>query len=256
MRLNLHRWGIALLLLALLLPTKAFGFDHSYQAYHKVLKTVVNSDGLVNFRALKANPLELNRAVYQLEKVSNAEYASWDQREQIAFWVNSYNIYTLKLIIANYPVASIRDIGLPLIGPWMKDFFTLLGEKRSLKEIENSILRKQFRDPRIHFALNCASMSCPELRKEPYVATRLSEQFDDAARNFLQDERKNLFDRENGRVYFSKIFKWYKKDFEQKETLIKYISRFLRPIDRDYLRMKKMKVHYLKYDWSLNEAKK
>ena len=153
--------------------------DHA--AYDRLLKKYVNKKGLVNYKGLKAEEQALNQYLALLSK--NPPTASWSKPDQMAFWVNAYNAYTLRLILDYYPLKSIKDIGpkikIPLVTtPWAMKFFSIGGEKMSLDQIEHSILRKKFDDPRIHFALVCASISCPALRPEAYTAANIERQLD------------------------------------------------------------------------------
>ena len=222
--------------------------DHG--SYDKLLKKYVSAKGLVNYKGLKADQQELNGYLNMLSK--NAPAASWSKTEQMAFWINAYNAYTIRLVLDHYPVSSIKDIGskikIPFVTtPWAIKFFSIGGEKMSLDNIEHGTLRKKYNDPRIHFALVCASMSCPRLRNEAYTAARLESQLDDQGRDFLNNPTKNKISAASAQL--SKYFDWYKGDWEKNgQSVEKWVNKYsTTKIDA------KAKVSYLDYNWSLNE---
>lgn len=180
-----------------------------------------------------------------------------------AFWINVYNAFTLKIVAENYPLESIRDLstGPPAVAyvlktsVWDRDFIRIGGRRYTLNGIEHEILRPRA-DARVHFALVCAARSCPPLRPEAYVSSRLDEQLDDQARVFLADERHNRFLPGEGTVILSKIFDWYAGDFEKEAgTLLRYVVKFLPDTLRgDLLRREGgISVRFGEYDWRLND---
>jgi hypothetical protein len=178
----------------------------------------------------------------------------WGRAERIAFWINTYNAFTVKLVLDHYPIASIRTIGW-LPGAAFRERFIpmpgLKGGNVSLDDIENGTLRADFREPRIHFALVCASRSCPMLRGEAYRAKDLDRQLDDQARSFLGDSTKNRFDATTNTLHLSSIFKWFRVDFETAAgSLRAYVGRYLndpRAVEPG------VRIEFLDYDWSLND---
>ena len=145
-----------LTILALLISSYAIGFDHTHKKWDEILKArTIKKDGqvLVNYKGIKANQVKLNSYLKGLEKVSKKEFNKFSKQEQLSFWINAYNAYTVKLIVKNYPVKSIKDIGSFFSSPWSKDFITLLGQKMSLDDIEHETIRKDFKEPRIHFSI-------------------------------------------------------------------------------------------------------
>ncbi len=249
---------ITCLLLIMTEMASSQSFDHSL--YDAVLKRHVKN-GKVNYKALKTDK---EFATY-LEQLSKANPDALPTREEkIAFWINAYNAFTLKLIVDNYPVKSITEISAlgkltAFVGdsPWKREFFTINGKKMSLDKIEHEILRATFKEDRIHFAVNCASGSCPILRTEAYTAEKLSEQLSEQAKQFLKDTLRNRIDLKTKTIYISKIFDWYKDDFTKSAgTLEHYLAQYID--DETIKRMllnKEFKIEYLDYDWSLNEAK-
>jgi hypothetical protein len=234
-------------------------FDHEHSRWAAVLQAHVTVDGprsSVDYAALKANPRQLDAYLRELSAVTPREFNTFSRDEQLAFWMNAYNAFTLKLIIDHYPIASIRRIGGLLRSPWKIRFFTLLGEERHLDEIEHEIIRPQFKEPRIHFTLVCAAKGCPPLIAEPYVASRLEEQFEAATRSFLRDTGRNRFDSSAETLFLSSIFRWYREDFEvDGVTLQSYVAPYLAEDEAMQARIREAsRVRFLNYDWTLNDT--
>lgn len=235
----------------------------SYQDYDQVLKTYVNDRGLVNYTALQANRQQLDRFNQSLGQVAPETYASWNESQQIAFLTNAYNAFTLQTIIDQEPLKkSIKDIS----GAWNKNKHVLVGEEKTLDNIEHDMLRKDFNEPRVHVALVCAAVSCPPLRNEPYQANTLEAQLADQTAKFANSSQGFELDREDSRVYLSSIFKWYGQDFEEsygiedkfegndkQRAVLNYFSPVLDSATRDFLTQEDYDVKYLDYDWSLNK---
>ena len=159
-----------------------------------------------------------------LSKVDEKEFRSWPREEQMAFLINAYNAFTVEKILTRYPdIGSIWDFGKVFGNPFKDEFFTLLGRKMSLDAIEHGTLRKSYREPRVHYALNCASVGCPMLREEAYVAARLERQLEEQAVRFLSDRSRNRF--RDGRLEVSKIFDWFKEDFEPRAGVFRALCR-------------------------------
>jgi len=172
---------------------------------------------------------------------SNIPQDSWTREDKLAYWINVYNAFTVKLIIDNYPTTSIKDIK----DPWSKRFFKLGNKPYSLNDVEHKILRKMD-EPRIHFVIVCASVSCPKLENRAFSATNLEEQLIKATKGFLADSSRNNITQD--RLKISKIFKWFTKDFKQNGSLVDFINTYT-DIDIN----KNAKISYNDYDWNLNE---
>ncbi len=229
-------------------------FDHSHALFDNVLKQFVNGS-LVNYTELKANPSELDAYLDQIASVSREDFQKWSENQQMAFLINLYNAAALRLVIDHYPVKSIRDIGGLATGPWDRRVIRLFGKKSSLGEVEHKMLRSDFDEPAIHFALVCAARGCPELRGEPYIAERLNQQFIDQGRRFLAAPKKNSVDVRNRIVYLSPIFKWYKADFVKKSgSVLEFVQFYLAPELSDELSEAEFRIKYTQYDWSLNDS--
>ena len=197
-----------------------------YSMYTELLQRHVAEDGTVNYEALVDDHEELMEVTRLLSANSPAQ--NWSKEEQLAFWINAYNAFTLQLIVDHYPVESItkiKRIHLPLISTiWGKKFFKIGGTKMSLGQIEHKILREQFNEPRIHFAINCASFSCPKLRNEAFEAEYLEEQLEDQTRYFVNNPDKNSMEADD--IELSRIFLWFKADFTKESSLIDFLNRF------------------------------
>nr|WP_293837481.1 DUF547 domain-containing protein [uncultured Arsenicibacter sp.] len=227
-------------------PTAAV--DHS--AYDRLLKKYVNEKGLVNYKGFKSDEKVFNDYLAMLSK--NPPAASWSKNEQMAYWINAYNAYTIRLILDHYPLKSIKDIGskikIPFVTtPWAAKFFTIGGDKMSLDNIEHGTLRKKYNDPRIHFALVCASISCPRLRNEAYMADKLDAQMDDQGRDFLNNPSKNKIGKDEAQL--SNYFNWYKGDWNKNgQSVVKWVNKY-----SDTKISDKTAITYLDYNWNLNE---
>jgi Protein of unknown function, DUF547 len=231
-------------------------FDQSHGRFARVLAASVK-DGRVDYAKLKAAPAELDAYLKDIESVPVADFAKWGKGERLALLLNLYNAQTLRLIVNHYPVKSIRSIGALPGAAWRELIVRFGGQMMSLDHLENKIIRVEYREPRIHFALVCAAMGCPPLRSEPYVGARLGEQLDDQARKFLATPESNRFDAAKNTLYLSEIFKWYGEDFTKAAgSLAMYVKPFLPKAQRDALAdPAKVKVKFTDYDWALNAQK-
>ena len=232
-------------------------FDHQHQRFALVLKEFVDVSGpmsTVRYAALKRDSADLDTYLDSISGVSKEEYQAFTRDQQLAFLINAYNAYTLKLIINHYPVKSIKDIGGTFSSPWKKRFFTLLGKKRHLDDIEHGMIREDFDEPRIHFAVNCASKGCPALLGEPFRAASLDDQLEVAAELFLGDSSRNRFDADASTLYLSKILKWYGSDFTKDGgTVAGFVADRLGVDDAARTAIRQARLAYLDYDWALNE---
>jgi hypothetical protein len=234
-----------------------------YDAYAQILKRYVNPKGRVDYQGLQANSQGLKAFNQSLGAVPTSAFQGWSNADQIAFLINAYNAFTLQSIIDQQPLkASIRDIP----GVWRIRRFAVAGQSKTLDDIEHGMLRAQYKEPRVHAALNCTAMSCPPLRIEPYQGDRLDAQLDDQVRQWLSSPYGLRIDRQQNRVYLSAIFDWFGKDWiptygvtqgftgnEKQRATLNFISRYVSSSDRDYLKQGNYQVSYMDYDWSLNQ---
>lgn len=217
----------------------------NHQNWSNLLKKYVDENGKVNYDGFIKDSTELSA---YLDLVShNPPNKNWTEQTQLSYWINAYNAFTIKLIIDNYPLKSIKEIGggLPMINsPWDIKFFKIGNVPFDLNTIEHEILRKKFDEPRIHFAINCASISCPKLRNEAYSEQKLESQLEDQADDFINNSRKNSVNELETKL--SIIFDWFKSDFTRNTNLVSFISRYNASINEEN------KVEYLEYNWNLN----
>lgn len=223
----------------------------THENWTALLQDHVSDKGKVNYKSFISDSVSLNSYLKKLQE-NHPNEKSWSKNEQLAYWINAYNAFTVKLICDNYPVKSIKDItsgpNIPFVNsPWDIKFINIEEETYDLNDIEHGIIRGNFEDARIHFAVNCASGSCPRLINEAFEATSLDQQLDEATHSFLKDEGKNIV-RAN-ELQVSKLFSWYSGDFKKEhETVIAFIDAYT-----DLNISSDASVSYLDYDWTLNE---
>ncbi|UOD35695.1 DUF547 domain-containing protein [Deferribacteraceae bacterium V6Fe1] len=230
-----------ILILLLFLQTSFAAYIH--EKFDVILQSYV-INGLVDYKSLLNNRKQLDDYLLLLSSIQESEYESWSTDSKLAFLINLYNAATLQLIIDNYPVKSIKDIGNIFSGPWDKKVVNLFGKKISLDNLEHDIIRKTFSEPRIHFALVCAAKGCPPLRYEAYAGEKLDTQLTEQVKGYLQSSYGMVVDYDKKIVYLSSIFKWYNEDFNSIDDFIKKYSS----VDINRFSQK-----WIKYDWSLNE---
>ena len=218
--------------------------------------TQVNYGGFIRDRA------QLKTYLAAMSAVPRATFDKWGKPEQLAFLINAYNAWTVELVLTGYPeIESIKDLGSLLQSAWGKRFIPLLGETRSLDNIEHELIRAEnrYQEPRIHFAVNCASIGCPALRPEAYTGARLTAQLDDATQLFLSDRSRNWL--KGDTLNLSSIFKWYREDFERGWGGFRELSQFLiayrKPLglldsDVQHLKTDALDIEFTEYDWRLN----
>ena len=216
--------------------------------WDSLLKKHVSAAGVVNYKGFLADSSAF-KAYLQLLSQGYPNDKNWSKNEQMAYWINTYNAYTVQLILKNYPVTSIKSIksGIPFVNDvWQMEFIPIENKLYHLNNIEHGILRTQFQEPRIHFAVNCASKSCPKLLNEAYVAEKLDAQLSQQAQSFLNDGVRNKISTQKAEL--SKIFSWYRGDFTKKQRLFEFINQY-----SEHKMTEKMTIDYLDYDWNLNE---
>ena len=218
--------------------------DHS--AWTELLDLYVTETGKVNYKGFIEDKVRLEEYLNTLSSFPPGE--NWRTQDKLAYWINAYNAFTVKLIVDNYPLKSIKDIanGLPMINsPWDIKFFKIGETDFDLNTIEHEILRKQFDEPRIHFAINCASFSCPRLRNEAYETEKLEEQLEEQASLFINNPDKNLISSSNTKL--SKLFSWFESDFLKDGGVKSFIKKYNQSLNEN------SKIEYLEYIWTLNE---
>lgn len=252
------------LLLSMFSLQTLHAFDHAHSDWNTVLQKYRAESGMFRYKKLKEDLGKSKNHLFQkylkeLSEVSHAQYLKWNKNEKMAFLINAYNAFTIRLILDHYPLESITDIGgwlwMANKKPWRMKFFSILdGKIQSLDPIEQDFLRsKEFEDYRIHAALNCASISCPVLRGDAYTAKDLDQQLEEQMYIWIQDPSRNNLDRTIPRI--SKVFDWYEVDFKKwgggiQEVLLKYA-----PKEKSRTVKRAVSFQYLHYNWKLNEEK-
>jgi hypothetical protein len=255
-------------------------FDHEHKAWDALLKKhVVLLDGgkasQTRYAGFQQDRAALKSYLATLSNVTPQEFDGWSKAQRMAFLINAYNAYTVEKILTRYPdIMSIWDFGKVFGNPFKDRFFTLLGRASTLDQVEHETLRKPgaYDEPRVHFAVNCASVGCPMLREEAYVAGRLDTQLEEQARRFLSDRSRNRYNAGSGRLEVSRIFDWFKEDwtsgyrgFEGKAAPIRSREQYF----ADYATLladspghqkqtldQKAEIRFLEYDWALNDTKR
>jgi len=211
----------------------------SHTSFSAFLGKYVSGAGVVNYKGMMSGKSALES--YTAELAKKVPDASWPRKEALAYWINAYNAFTIKLILDNYPVSSITD----LHGgkPWDKKWISLAGDTYSLNQIENDIIRPTYNEPRIHFAVNCAAKSCPPLANKAFTASNMESLLESQTKKFINDKAHNAISGNGAEI--SKIFEWYGVDFgDLKSFLNKYLPT---SISQD------AELSYKEYNWALNE---
>jgi hypothetical protein len=268
--------GVLLMATALFLliptPGHAEPFDHEHATWNLLVKNNVHWDlnrtaSQVNYSGFQNTHDFLQRYLSSLSSVTLAEFDTFSREQQLAFLINAYNAFTVELILTEYPdVSSIKELGSFFSSPWKKKFFNLLGESQNLDGFEHDLIRGsgRYNEPLIHFAVNCASVGCPALLDEAFVADKLDQQLLESTERFLHDRSRNRFDVKTGTLEVSSIFDWYEVDFTQGWRGYDSLDDFFRThadwIADDAksvqaLREGELQMEFLDYDWNLNSLK-
>ena len=247
-------------------------FDHQHVAWNVLLKKHVlplrgGQESQVRYAGFAADRAALKAYLASLSAVSDMAFKGFTKPQQMAFLINAYNGFTVELILTRYPnLKSIKDLGSFFSSPWKPKWVKLLGGEVSLDDIEHEMLRKpgSYDDPRVHFAVNCASIGCPALREEAFVPARLDAQLDAQAQRFMSDRSRNRYNAAKGQLEVSKIFDWFGEDFRSGYRGIRSLNGFLAShadaladsaAERERIRGQKVDIDFLDYDWSLNGAR-
>ena len=248
------------------------GLDHAHAAWTALLRKHVRlvrggQATQVAYAGFVADRGALKAYLDSLSAVTPAAFAGWSKPERQAFLINAYNAFTVELIVTKYPdLKSIKDLGSLLSSPWKPKWIPLLGGKVSLDDIEHAMLRRRgdYDDPRVHFAVNCASIGCPALREEAFVAAQLDAQMDEQMLRFMSDRTRNRFNAQRGRLELSKIFDWYGEDFRLghrgisslQAVAARYADQLAdAPADRERIRSGRLDIAFTDYDWALNDIR-
>lgn len=224
----------------------------THEDWDSLLKTYITANGLVDYQGFQSDRKKLDSYLQKLSS-HHPNDKNWSKEEQLTYWMNAYNAFTVELILENYPLESIKDVvSGPSIAfvssPWDIKFIEIEGAIYDLNNVEHNFLRKRLEEPRIHFGINCASISCPNLPPFAFEANKVYEQLDELAKGFINNTQKNKITVD--KIQISKIFKWFGSDFTKNGTLIDFLNRYSNtPINA------KAEIEHLDYDWNLNEAK-
>ena len=247
-----------------------------------LLNIFVDDKGMVNYKTLRRQRLKLMDLLKQFAKLDPNEYNSWPKNDKIAFWLNAYNIHTLKIVVDNYPIQSLRYMHIfpgwgphsirhinKNIGGTKNQKFIIMDEEFTLAEIEERFFRKEFKEPKAFFAICDAILSSPPLRNEPYYGHRLYQQLDDQAKKFLNRPQGFWIDRKNKVVYLSATLKpsWYGREFVTKyhtdkkfkdqptavRAVLNLVTNYISQMDKSFLETQFYNIKYIKYDWRLND---
>ncbi len=268
---NTSYFSVLSLLFLLITSFSVSAFDHEHSAWTNLLQAhikVLNNgqSSQVDYLGFKQNRSKLQVYLNSLSVVSEKDFSSFTKGEQKSFLINAYNAFTIDLILTKYPdLESINDLGRLFINPWKKRFIDLFGKTISLDDIEHGKLRNSdtYDDPRIHFAVNCASIGCPPLREEAFIASKIDAQLDEQSTRFLSDHTRNRFDEKNMELNVSKIFKWYDDDFEKGyrgiESLEQFFAGYAEQLTdsktaQEVIRSQQVDIKFLDYDWRLNDT--
>lgn len=223
------------------------------------------SSSAVDYAAMQQQRTQLQSYLKQLSSISQTQFDAWNKASQLAFLINAYNAWTVELILTKYPdIESIKDLGGLFSSPWDKSVIPLLGKTRSLNDIEHKLIRgsDRYNDPRIHFAVNCASIGCPALLEEAYTGAKLEQQLDAQTKRFLADSSRNYA--KGDTVYLSAIFKWYGDDFTQGFAGADSVEAFLllypnalqlNAEQQAAAKKQQLDIDFLDYNWSLNAVR-
>ena len=233
---------------------KSVDFHHQHPGLGKVLWKVSDGFGMVDYEALKKDQSALESYLKLTASVPRAQFDGWTRPQRMAFLINLYNASTIKLMADNFPVKSIKDTG-GVRRVWNLKVVRLFGEKYTLGHLENVLIRKQFKSPSVHFTLVCGSRSCPPLRKEPYTAEILEDQFADQAHIFLRDSKKNYVNMDSKTIFLSPIFSWFREDFGKTDTeIIAQVAEHFEIAEQEALLKGGFKIDYTKFDWGVNQS--
>lgn len=224
--------------------------DHS--SWDELLRSHVDPDGHVDYVGFVNDSSRLRAYLDNLSS-NPPDEKNWSEEEKLSYWINTYNAATVYLVVQHYPVQTIKEIGPKIDGMfentvWDHPFISIGKHKYDLNTLEHDFIRKDFKDPRAHFAIVCATRSCPPLRAEAYLPEKLDKQLSDQTKRFINDPSKNFIS--DNMVQLSLIFEWYQGDFKNKNGLIGFLNEYSdQPIDPD------AEVNYLEFNWDLNSSR-
>jgi len=250
--------SITLLLSVLILTPPVSASEPDYSAWTEILQDYYDPARGMDYEGLRK--LDYPKLTELVDMLSKVDRSGLDRDAQLAYWMNLYNISTVKLIVDNYPVESIRDLSTSLINKYQvfdQEIVPLGGSKVSLNHIEHEVIRKQFKDPRIHFAINCAARSCPPMRREAFSKARVDKQLDEQTIAFINRDARVDRRGEKATITVTKIMDWFEEDFEQAGGVAAFVRRYLQGENAARLSgVRQISVDHHDYDWALNDWKR
>ena len=231
------------------LLTSASAFDQTHSAWTELLAKHVKSNG-VDYPGFEKDKGEVDSYLKTLADVSRQEFNNWQGVDQLSFLINLYNASTIDLVLKNYPIKSFKDDVGGKEGPWKVEFVKALGKTYTLDQVEHELIRKNYAEPRIHFAVNCASEGCPPLRAEAFTGAKLEDQLAEQTKDFFAKKDANRF--EGGTLYLSPIFDWFKEDFIKKSGSVEAFAAPYYP--KAQIKKGSTPIKYTDYGWKLNQA--
>jgi len=246
-----------LLIATLTLATTASAAEPDYSAWTEILSTHYNPAKGMDYERLRRE--DYPKLTKLVDTLSSVDVGSLTRDEQLAYWMNLYNVSTITLIVDNYPVDSIRDLSKSLINKYQvfdREVVPSGGRMVSLNEIEHEKIREGFSDPRIHFAINCAARSCPPMRQEAFVGARVDAQLEEQARSFINHNVRVELEGDKATLEVTKIMDWFEEDFEKAGGVAAFVKKYLTGDDAVKLSTaKRIRVDHFDYDWTLNDWK-
>lgn len=250
-----------------LVSSAASAIDLRFAQWDALLKKIViisqdGKDSSVDYASVKASPNELKAVITEWSQLPRAAFDKMHKNDQMAFLINTYNASTISLVAKNYPIESIKKIGVPLVGPWKKSFIHLFGDRLSLDTLEHDMLRKDYQLATIHFGVNCASLSCPPLRAGAFTGADLKNQLENQALLFFSNNRENSYDSNAKTLTLNPILKWFREDFSKTGEpgtvmfVAKYFPELAKALSMGAVTADTVKVRYGDYNWNLNDVKK
>lgn len=238
-----------------------FAFDQTHAEFDSFLSDYVKVHEFhseFDYKSALKDKSKLEKYTKSLSEVQKNDFDNWNEKQKLSFLINAYNAFTIKLILDNYPVDSIKDSKISFFSPFKKSFFKLFGKERSLGDVEHEMIRAWFKEARIHFAIVCASIGCPAIQNKAFSESNLESMLEKGANTFMSDKSRNRYSKKDQELQISKIFDWFEDDFKRdfgsvKAFAIKYMP--LNDEEKQAVLSSSTDVEYTDYNWKLNEVK-
>jgi hypothetical protein len=254
-----NRFRFAIVVMGLLCAA-GYGFDQNHAKWTQVLANYQVEDGRMVYAKLKRDLAAdkdhpLTKYLGEVASQSRTQFDYMSRAEQMAFLINAYNALTVKLVADHYPTKGIKELGTLLKSVWKREFFALLeGQVKNLETIEHDILRPKYADYRVHAAISYASVSSPRLAHVAFTGAQLEGQLDEAFRNFLSDSARNRYEPESKTFFLSKVFDWFRRDFEKDGGPVKVVAKYGPAVAKEMAGKGGLVAKTMDFNWSLNDA--